>query len=312
MAQGRRERHPAGPSRRAVLAGAGLLGARALTGCSPTTPPAPATGDALTPSLDDPLRLAYATASPRQFGDLYLPAGASALTALPVVVSVHGGGWKASSGLGSMEPICRDLAAQGVAVWNIEYRGAGSDGGWSATFQDVAAAVDAIATLPERTGADLNVSNVHITGYSAGGHLAAWVAARPVLDPAAPGANPRVRVRSCLPLAGLYDLVLAEHSGDSLVCRLLGGSPNAVPERYAQASPIENLPTGIPVICLHGANDRTVDVAQARTYVAAATAAGDPAQAVILPDASHRSWTDTRSLAWRVARLRILQQLRAT
>jgi len=45
-----------------------------------------------------------------------------------------------------MDPIARDLAASGWAVWNVEYRRTGADGGgWPQTRDDVARALDLLA-----------------------------------------------------------------------------------------------------------------------------------------------------------------------
>ncbi|TML24757.1 MAG: alpha/beta hydrolase, partial [Actinobacteria bacterium] len=46
-----------------------------------------------------------------------------------------------------MADVCTDLAAQGVAAWNLEYRRTGGGGGWPETFADVAAGTDALAEL---------------------------------------------------------------------------------------------------------------------------------------------------------------------
>ena len=64
-----------------------------------------------------------------QWGELFLPE----LPALPgggmhrgVVVVIHGGYWRSQYGAELGEPIARDLAAHGMAAWNLEYRRAGN------------------------------------------------------------------------------------------------------------------------------------------------------------------------------------------
>ena len=49
-------------------------------------------------------------------------------------------------------------------------------GGWPGTLEDVAAAVDCLAALPD--AARLDLADVAAVGHSAGGHLAAWLAGR--------------------------------------------------------------------------------------------------------------------------------------
>ena len=122
-------------------------------------------------------------AHPAQFGELWLPDGARRNGAPPgTVVIIHGGFWRARYDLRLGRPLAADLAARGYAAWNLEYRRALAGGGWPGTFEDVAAGIDLLATLPVDTTAVIAV------GHSAGGHLAAWAAGRAKLPPGAPGA----------------------------------------------------------------------------------------------------------------------------
>ena len=89
-------------------------------------------------------------------------------------------------------------------------------------------------------------------GHSAGGHLAAWAAARRG-SRGAPGAVPR-HGPAAVSQAGVLDLRLAWELrlSDGVVGELLGGAPERVPERYALASPAERLPLGVPALLTHG------------------------------------------------------------
>src|ERR1700761_5075487 len=119
-------------------------------------------------------------ADPAQFGELRLPDGPAAGT----VVVIHGGFWRARYDLSLGRALAADLAARGYAAWNLEYRRALAGGGWPGTFEDVAAGIDLLATLP------VDTSRVVAVGHSAGGHLAAWAAGRAKLPPGAPGGDP--------------------------------------------------------------------------------------------------------------------------
>jgi len=216
----------------------------------------------------------------------------------PVVVVLHGGSWRAGYDRRVMRPVCRDLVRRGWAAWNVEYRrvGGGQDGGWPATFEDVAAAIDALAGADPR----LDLGRVVLLGHSAGGHLALWAAGRPQLPAGAPGAGPRVLPQAVIAQAPVANLerarALVEPGG--AVNALLGGSPEEQPERYALANPVRQVPLGIPALLVHGPEDRTVSVGQSRDYAQAARSAGAAVELVEPPGATHRDHVDPRSTAW--------------
>lgn len=243
----------------------------------------------------------------QSFGDLYLPDSAN--PALPVVVLIHGGGWKDAMGLTYMENQARDLASFDVAVWNIEYRRVDSGGGWPATVADVCAAVDHLAEVSAEMGGRLDLRRVVVCGHSAGGHLALWVAGRERLPSSLPGSRPVVPVAGCVSLAGVADLLQAERDGDKYVRELLGGRPDKRHQRYLDASPASHLPTGVPVVCAHGRDDRVVLPAQSEAYVRAARQAGDPARVSLVPG-GHDPWGDITGLVWHDTRDTVLAMAR--
>ena len=222
-----------------------------------------------------------------QVGELLLPAGDGPH---PVVVLVHGGFWRSSYDRTLMDPLAADLVTRGWAAWNIEYRRVGeAGGGWPGTFDDVAAAVDHLATLVA-DGAPLDLDRVVAVGHSAGGHLALWLAARD---------EPAVALAAAVSQAGVADLVVAADTGvgGRAVPDLLGGTPNEVPERYAECSPVALVPLGVPTLCVHGDADPLVPIDQSERWVVAATAAGDEAELVTFAgghfevlDPAHESW----------------------
>ncbi|MGW5553946.1 alpha/beta hydrolase [Nocardia beijingensis] len=205
----------------------------------------------------------------------------------------------------------RSLAAHGVAVWNIEYRRVNGAGGWPTTLTDVDDAVTALAThVQSRVGNLLDLQQVHLAGYSAGGHLAAWVAGRRAAPPRKAGARPEIRVRSATLLAAVLDLEFAVTNGrDGFVRKLLGGSPIEVPDRYRSASPIAHLPTGLHITAVHGDTDRVVALDQSRRYIAAATRAGNITELRVLHGTGHAEFTDADSPAWTAARTAILDHI---
>jgi acetyl esterase/lipase len=215
------------------------------------------------------------------------------------VIVVHGGYWRAQYDRSLMTDLCLDLAAHGVAAWNVEYRRVSAGGGWPETFLDVAAAVDLLADVD----APLDLSRVSSVGHSAGGQLALWIAARPGLLPGTPGAAPRVIAGSAVSQAGVLDLRLAaELKPSAEPTRALLGDPDEHGMRYDLASPRERVPLGIPQLLLHGDRDDTVSMRIATSYGTAAHEAGDPCELRVLTGVGHFEHIDARSYVWHMAR----------
>jgi acetyl esterase/lipase len=219
-----------------------------------------------------------------QRADLYVPDGDAPF---PVAATLHGGYWRAKYSKRLMKAVCADLARRGFAAWNVEFRrlGRGQGGGWPATFDDVAAAIDHLAELDDDR---LDLGSVTAVGHSAGGQLALWAAARQ---------DPRVPVRRVVAMAAVCDLAAAREPA----WELLGGTPEQVPDRYAAADPMRLLPLGVPTLLVHGVEDETVPIARSRRYAEAAAAAGDEVGLIEPTPGGHRVHIDPRSGAWRAA-----------
>lgn len=234
-------------------------------------------------------------AHPHQVGDLYLPEGATAPA--PVVCLLHGGFWRLPHGRDEMQPVALDLAARGFAVWNIEYRRVGDGGGWPATVDDVAAAIDHLATLATQ-GLPVDLRRVATAGHSAGGHLALWAAKR--ADRRADERGPRVvRVAAAVGLAPVADLAYVHgiSSGDGAVARFLDTVPEADAPLWRCASPIDMLPLGVPQLVLHGEDDDVLPIEVSRRYAKATAEAGDAIDFIELEGAGHMEFLDPRSAA---------------
>jgi acetyl esterase/lipase len=231
-----------------------------------------------------------------QMGDLWLPAEPAG--ALPLVVLIHGGFWRAQFTKALMGRLAKAVTQQGWAAWNIEYRRVGplgGGGGWPQTFEDVAEAVDHVATFP-----GIATDRVVTCGHSAGGTLALWAAGRHRLPSGSPGSSVTVAVRAAISLAGVVDLVAADGSGvgGDAVARLLGGGGAQVPDRFALASPAALVPLGVPQILIHGLADTVVPPSMSEIYGKRAREAGDDARYIPLPGVGHRQVIDPRGPAW--------------
>jgi len=235
-------------------------------------------------------------ADPSQFGELSLPTG----TPRGVVVVVHGGFWRSAYDLSLGRPLAASLVAQGWAAWNLEYRRVGDGGGHPATFDDVAAGIDKLADLADDT--DLDLTTVVTLGHSAGGHLAVWAAGRGGFD----AWPPRVRVTAAISQAGVLDLVggCEQGLGDGAVEALLG---HVAGPGDAAVDPLQQVPLGVPVFCVHGTGDDIVPIVQSETYVGAAVGGGADAELVEV-DGDHFVVIEPTSEAWR-AQLGILDRL---
>jgi acetyl esterase/lipase len=223
-------------------------------------------------------------------GDLRIPTGAGPH---PVVMTIHGGGWKHRWQRDLMEPLAVDLARRGFASWNIEFRRVGGGGGWPATFDDIAAAVDALADLADAT--DLDLARVCFLGHSAGGHLALWAAAR----------RSQIHPALVVSIAGIPDLAEAARreliGGDNIAARLLGGGPDDVPDRYGKASPIELVPIGCRQLLIQGLADYIADLIDLnRSYARMAIAAGDFVELVELEGVEHLEPIEPGTHAWQL------------
>jgi acetyl esterase/lipase len=201
-------------------------------------------------------RFAYGPA-PTGFADLRVPAGDGPH---PVVILIHGGFWRARYGLDLMDRLGDDLAARGIASWNIEYRRVGeAGGGYPGTLIDVAAAAEMLRAVAADRALDLG--RVITLGHSAG-----W----------------------------------QRKLGNGAVSDFIGGGADMFPERYAIADPALSLPLGIPQVLVHGLRDDIVPPIISELYLAAATRAGDDVRLRAIPDADHMAVIDPTTPAWAV------------
>lgn len=217
---------------------------------------------------------------PSQWAELHTPDGASR----GVVVVIHGGFWRAQYDASLGTPLARDLVARGWTVLNVEYRRVGNGGGFPATFDDVAAAIDLLAD------AYADTSTVVTLGHSAGGHLAAWAAARTRFEEWSGG----VEVTHVVSQAGVLDLTTAQEDGlgGGAVDALMGAGPSD--PSYDLADPTRHLPLDVPVWAVHAPDDDIVPISQSERYVAAAGATATLVQV----EGGHFGVIDPASSAW--------------
>jgi acetyl esterase/lipase len=228
---------------------------------------------------------AYGPAA-EQRGEWFAP---SAAGAAPAAVILHGGCWLNAFDARYQRHLAAALHARGWAVWLPEYRRLGDEGGgWPGTLQDVGAAIDHLRVLAAEQPEDrpLDLRQLIVIGHSAGGQLALWSATRERLAPPLFSEAPLIP-RGVVGLAAITDLaeyrIGPANSCHASVDRLLGGSPEARPERYAATSPRQRLPLGVPVLLIQGLQDLIVSPESVQAYTEAARAAGDAVMLAELP-----------------------------
>ena len=222
-----------------------------------------------------------------QVADLWLPRPRPT-EPVGVVVLIHGGFWRPIYDRTLMEPLARTWSGRGWAAWNLDYRASGSGGGgWPATFEDVAAGIDAL--VPEADRQRLDLDRVVTVGHSAGGCLSLWAAARAGLPDDAPGAGPAVEPVLAVSQAGVNNLVAGafEKLGNGAVEALMGVPPKEAGDRYTLASPVERLPIGVDQVVVHGLDDEIVPVEQSTVYAGKAKEAGDDVTVITVEGADH-------------------------
>jgi len=193
--------------------------------------------------------------------DLYLPREDRPV---PVIVLVHGGGWRCGSRRHPLPVLGADfydrLAAQGFAVAAIDYRLSG-EARFPAPLDDVRTAIGWVGE--HAAGYGLDTGRVFLWGDSAGGHLA-------------------------LP-ADVADAGGAPDPGpESREALLLGAPASSVPGLAREASPVSHASAAAPpVLLMHGAADDLVPPAQSIRLAEALHAAGATAELELVPGATH-------------------------
>jgi len=243
--------------------------------------------------------LAYG-AAPSQYAELFVPPGAGPF---PVAVLVHGGCWNSKfGGITQFRNMAGALAARGIAVWNVEYRRIDEPGGgYPGMYLDMHAALD---LLRQHAAAHkLDLERIVAVGHSAGGQLVQWIAGRARIPAGSPlhQANP-LPIDRIVSLGGLADLrheaALIKSSCDRDLAQLAGEASATRPDVLLDTNAADLMPNGTRTWLVTGALDTISPPRVAHDYAARARQAGDMAEVVILPQASHYDEVATGSPAW--------------
>jgi len=207
--------------------------------------------------------------------DVFAPADpAPAGVRRPALLQIHGGAWVIGDKREQGIPLLKALARDGWVGFNANYR-LSPAATWPDHLVDIKRALAFIRDHAEEYGVDPDF--VAVTGGSAGGHLAAMVALTQNQARYQPGFEAAdTSVQACVPFYGVYDFT--NRAGTMppqfrdwfLQPLIMKAFFDDEPERFRDASPLDNLhPDVPPFLVVHGDNDTLAPVADARTFVAA-------------------------------------------
>jgi acetyl esterase/lipase len=244
--------------------------------------------------------------------DLYLPPATRSrpVSGYPLVVFIHGGGWlmgdrRRNLPFADFPSVLASLAARGYVVASIEYRLSG-EATFPAQIRDVKAAIGWLRLHASDYG--LDPKRAMTWGVSAGGHLAALVAANcgaAGLEAASgPGAPAALAGSDCVQGAvswyGLYDFAtlteqarnggsdISRDTPDAPEWRLLGCFQESCKDKARVASPVTYVgPRTPPMLLIVGSRDRLIPPEQTLEMGQRLRAAGVPHRLVVIPGAGH-------------------------
>jgi acetyl esterase/lipase len=201
--------------------------------------------------------------------DIYLPANATATT--PLVIWVHGGGWRVNdkyADMGYMKNTVRSFIEKGYALASIDYRHS-TTAPFPAQAQDCNAAIQFL--YDNATKYKLNKDKFALIGFSAGGHLASLIALalnNNVSDFYPANKKPSFKIKLVLDFYGPSDFLSFVGAADpnitsDPISTLLGASPIKRPDLSERASPVTYVDKNDPpFFIVHGEKDNDVPYQQ--------------------------------------------------
>lgn len=224
--------------------------------------------------------------------DLFLPK--NPIRSVPLIMYIHGGGWRGLSKSWCPYPM-RFLALE-YAVASINYRLV-PEATFPAQLHDCKAAVRWLRAHAQEYG--LLGDRIGVWGDSAGGHLAAMLGVtgdRPELE--GDGGTPGVssKVQAVCDWFGPTELVsIAGATADdpeSFVAQFIGGAVTENMELARAASPVTYVSgDAAPMLIMHGDVDRQVPLSQSVALYEALWRAGAEVRLHIVHGGAHLSYT---------------------
>ncbi|MCS7160686.1 MAG: alpha/beta hydrolase [Gemmatales bacterium] len=218
--------------------------------------------------------------------DLYLPENAP--KPMPLVVWIHGGGWRAGS---KDNPPLLWLVDRGYAVASINYR-LSQHATFPAQIHDCKAAIRWLRANASKY--DIDPNRIGVAGGSAGGHLAALLGTGgdvKELEGELGTTKVSSRVQAVCDIFGPGDFLRFEpmnRDPKSVLAQLLGGVVDEKKDLAHLASPVTHATRDDPpFLILHGTADKVVPLAQSELLERALRQAGVEVTLVKIEGAGH-------------------------
>jgi acetyl esterase/lipase len=215
--------------------------------------------------------------------DVYTPDTPAPAGGYPVIIAIHGGGWrrlsKNSYGLRVASGFVKDGYEVVAPDYVLSKRGSPT---WPVNFEDVQAAVRWVRGNAGTLG--INPNEIVAMGESAGANLAALLGVYSNQNSSVDGVSAAVDAVVALSTpTDLTTLYSQSPLAGEAAAQFLGGSPEEVPANYIAASPIDHVSAGVPpMLLIHGRQDPLIPVSQSEDMAAALSAAGVRNQLILV------------------------------
>ena len=266
------------------------------------------------PRLPDSIRLVpdlpYAgNDNPRQRLDLLLPRTDPGAPPRPLVVFVHGGGWRNGDKQSGQVRVARFVVTGKYIGATIGYR-LSNEATWPAQVHDCKAAIRWLRANAEKYGIDKE--RIAVMGTSAGGHLVAMLGVsqrvRGLEGTIGPHLDQSSRVACVVDQYGPTELLtmddypgrLTHNDAGSPESLLVGGPIQQNKATSRNASPLTHVSRDdVPILIVHGTDDPLVPFNQSERFLKALVKAGVDAHLIQMTDGGHGGF-NSRELDSRV------------
>lgn len=206
--------------------------------------------------------------------DVYVPKGKGPF---PAILMIHGGAWRSGTKL-QMKGHAESAAKKKFVSVSINYRHAPRYK-WPAQIDDCHTAMQWMLDHAKTYKIDKN--RVAVWGYSAGGHLATYLAMKPKDD------KTRWPIRCVVCGGGVVDLTLFPKDFPFLKY-FMGATRRQAPDKYKQASPLTHLSKDDPpMFFYHGERDVVAPLSGVQALVKQAQRLGIKCEFMLVPKKEH-------------------------